>query len=189
MNILVRTYSKHTVVRPDTTWEKDNEDFYPPEFVERLTFTPVLFARVSKPGRSIVRRFAARYYDAVNYGMLLYPENMIGSSGESYAQAISLDHTSFLPYPLSMPEELFKDGALTINLNGSSIYEYSPSQSGKDLIEEALEEVSKMCYIRTGDIVAVELDERKPLTVRENGTVRIEASSAGARTMDYKIIF
>lgn len=189
MNILVRTYSGNTVVRPDTTWEKDNEDFYPPEFVNRLTFTPVLFARISKPGRSIVRRFAARYYDAVNYGMLLYPENMIGSSVESYAQAICLDHTSFLPSPLSMPEELFKDGALSIRLDGSSIYEYAPTQSGKDLIEEALEEVSKMCYIRTGDIVAVELDARKLLTVKENGTVHIEACSAGTKTMDYRIIF
>ena len=46
MNIIVKTSTGRIVVRPDTTWEKDNEDFYPPEFVDELTYSPVLFARI-----------------------------------------------------------------------------------------------------------------------------------------------
>ena len=57
MNIIVRTYGGHYVTRPDTTWEKDNEDFFPPDFTESFEWTPVVFARVCKPGRSVGARF------------------------------------------------------------------------------------------------------------------------------------
>ena len=100
MNIIVKTSSGHITVRPDTTWEKDNEDFYPPEFVDELTYSPVLFARILKPGRSVGRKFASRYYDSIGFGVLLYPENMLDGTPEGYAQAICLDHTSFLPSPM-----------------------------------------------------------------------------------------
>lgn len=62
MNIIVKTSSGHITVRPDTTWEKDNEDFYPPEFVDELTYSPVLFARILKPGRSVGRKFASSIF-------------------------------------------------------------------------------------------------------------------------------
>ena len=72
MNIIVKTFVGNVIVRPDTTWEKDNEDIYPQDFIETLSFTPVLFARISKPGKSVGLRFASRYYDSANYGLLLY---------------------------------------------------------------------------------------------------------------------
>lgn len=53
MNIIVKTASGKYIVRPDTTWEKDNEDFFPPDYISKISFTPVLFARISKPGKSI----------------------------------------------------------------------------------------------------------------------------------------
>lgn len=191
MNILTRTYSGHTVVRPDTTWEKDNEDFYPPDFVKALTFTAVIFARVSKPGRSVGRKFASRYYDSVGWGLLLYPENMIDGSPESLAEAICLDHTSFLPAPLFPPEEASTEGTFSVRRNGEVIYEYdyvSPVD-GKQQIEEALEEVSRMCYIRTGDIVAVELCGRLPLMADEDGTATVEAYWNGRKTSGFRIVF
>ena len=53
MNIVVFSSDSNVFVRPDTTWERDNEDLYVPEFINTLSWTPVLFARISKPGRSI----------------------------------------------------------------------------------------------------------------------------------------
>ena len=106
MNIIVRTASGKYIVRPDTTWEKDNEDLYLPEFVDGVSYTPVLFARICKPGRSIGRNFAARYYDSVNYGILLYPADHIDDGPECFAESLTLDHTSFLPAPLLPVGEL-----------------------------------------------------------------------------------
>ena len=51
MNIIVKTASGHIIVRPDTTWEKDNEDVFPQDFIDTLTFAPVMFARVCKSGQ------------------------------------------------------------------------------------------------------------------------------------------
>lgn len=62
MNIALKTYSGSIVVRPDTTWERDNEDLFLPDFVTGLEFTPVLAIQVTRPGRSISSKFAGRYY-------------------------------------------------------------------------------------------------------------------------------
>jgi len=96
---IVKTYSGRVIVRPDTSWEKDNEDFYPQDFVDRISFTPVVFARICKPGKSIGIKFAERYYDGINCGILLYPEDLIDGSAEGFACASCIDHTSFLPFP------------------------------------------------------------------------------------------
>ena len=122
MNIIARTYGGHYVTRPDTTWEKDNEDFFPPDFTESFEWTPVVFARVCKPGRSVGARFVRRYYDRVGYGVLLYPADHIGEGAEEYAEALTLDHTSFLPDPKLSIEEA--DGlSFTVKMDGVNIFE------------------------------------------------------------------
>ena len=80
MNIIVKPYgSSLCYCRPDTTWERENKDFFSPECVNEIYWTPVVFARVSKAGKCVGRKFVGRYYDAVGCGMLLY----CGTSGLS----------------------------------------------------------------------------------------------------------
>ena len=78
MNIIVKPYGSNLCYcRPDTTWERENKDFYSPECVNNIYWTPVVFARVSKAGKCVGRKFVERYYDGVGCGMLLY----CGTSG------------------------------------------------------------------------------------------------------------
>ena len=80
MNIIVKPYgSDLCYCRPDTTWERENKDFYSPECVNEIYWTPVVFARVSKAGKCVGRKFVERYYDGVGCGILLY----CGTSGLS----------------------------------------------------------------------------------------------------------
>ena len=80
MNIIVKPYGSSTCYcRPDTTWERENKDFYSPECVNEIYWTPVVFARISKAGKCVGSKFVGRYYDAVGCGMLLY----CGTSGLS----------------------------------------------------------------------------------------------------------
>ena len=73
MNIIVKPYGSNLCYcRPDTTWERENKDFYSPECVNDIYWTPVVFARVSKAGKCVGRKFVERYYDGVGCGMLLY---------------------------------------------------------------------------------------------------------------------
>ena len=73
MNILVKPYGSDMFhCRPDTTWERENKDFFSPECVNEIYWTPVLFARISKAGKCVGSKFVERYYDGIGCGMLMY---------------------------------------------------------------------------------------------------------------------
>ena len=185
MNIITKTASGKYIVRPDTTWEKDNEDFFPPDYIESLTFTPALFARICKPGKSVGEKFVSRYYDSVNYGLLLYPENLIGCNPEDYACASCIDHTSFLSSPLFDKESLAENN-FRINAGDSEIF-YTDKRS-VSIIENAIHEASARVYIRTGDLIAIELDSRKPLCTRADGNIHISGFFGNNKVLDFNII-
>lgn len=189
MNIVTLTYGGRTVVRPDTTWEKDNEDLFVPEFVDCLTFTPVVFARISKPGRSIGRSFVHRYFEKVGCGILLYPEDFIsGGAPEGFAQACCLDHTSFLPGELAGKDAVW-GGDFVASADGREFFR-SPLPP-LSVIEDGISEVSRFCYLRIGDLVAVEIAGRMELCRRDSGSLcHIVAGNAGnAPVLDFNIHF
>ena len=187
MNIIVRTAGGKYIVRPDTTWERDNEDVFLPEFVDRVSYTPVLFARVSKPGRSVSERFAERYYDGIGYGVLLYPEDMIDGSEEGFSCASCLDHTSFLTFPVYNKVTLGREGNV-FELRRNSLPVFSHSGADPEIIRRAIEEATRYIYIRTGDILAIELKPREPLCSRAEGGVHMSGKFCGNDVLDFKII-
>ena len=149
MNIIVKPHgSDLCYCRPDTTWERENKDFYVPDCVSEMHWAPVIFVRISKAGKCINPKFVSRYYDSYNYGTLLYcrPEN-----GDSLISCA--DHTSLLPSPSLKGEELNDDERM--------------------LVEDAICKASKLISVRIGDHVAVELDEIKRLTASEIQGVKV----------------
>lgn len=162
MNIIVRTFHGRIIARPDTTREKDNDNFYVPDFVDVIDFAPVLFARICKPGKYIGEKFAYRYHDSFGKGLLLYPkclDQKEEGDGEEFAESLCLDHTSYLPVALKPASELTKEDRYSI--------------------EKAVVLVSTRCLLRTGDFVAIETDKRKELCRRKSaektgGVVHLE---------------
>ena len=195
MNIVVVNSSSRVFVRPDTTWERDNEDLYVPEFIGSLAWTPVIFAHISKPGRSIGARFGARYYDLVGAGVQLYPEDLMDGSAEGFACACCLDHSSFLPSPELAREDY--DSAL--ESCGSPASLLSLTLDGKPLefdcagpvpnFPDAIALASRYCYLRTGDLLAIELSPPRTLCSRNDGSVHIEGCFKKRKTIDFKLIF
>lgn len=149
MNIVVLTYKGRMVVRPDTTWVRKDEDFYVPDFVDSISVSEVLCARISRPGKCIAPRFAERYYDATGSGLLLYADNLMDGDEEGYACASCLGHSSYVKMP-ETPKE-------------------SATEEERSLIRAAIAEVSKYALVRTGDILAVEMERRRHLCSREDG--------------------
>ncbi len=186
MNIVVRTYSGRTVVRPDTTWKRLSEDLFLPDSVRKLSYTPVLFAHISRAGRAVGRHFAGRYYDSFNYGILLYPEDWIDGSPEGFAAASCLNHTSMLSEPLRPMEEL--GGQLEIHLDHQP--DYSVQGHSRGLIEQALCEATQILFVRRGDLVAIELAPRKLFWDRDmhKGPFSIQATYAAETLLDFQII-
>ncbi len=184
MNIVVKPYGSTTCYcRPDTTWEKEDRDFYVPDSIDELRWAPVLFARINKAGKHIGNKFVSRYYDAIGFGALIY------GSEEEVAFSSCLDHTSILPFPLYNPVVL-KNGAneFEIRCSGKEIGRYA-GEGFMELIEKSICEVSQRVSLRIGDIVAVELDRIKSLTERSYGEVRFEGLYCENKLFDQKLIF
>ena len=207
MNIAVQTYSGCIQCRPDTSWEREDKDLYAPDFVDGYLFSPVLFVRISKAGKCIGRKFAGRYYDAVNYGILLhailsggrgtgFPPAEAGNPRETYGERdISgiMDHTSVLPFPM-YDRVTLESGENMFSLSGDRgdgvVREiYSTGCGSAEMIESAIENVSRFVSLRIGDIAAVELAPAAPLVLRKECTVtRISGSFCGNSLFDFNII-
>lgn len=184
MNIIVSLFGSNGTdycFRPDTTLEKESFDYYIPDGVSELTYSPVLFVRLCRAGKAIGEKFAGRYYDSGGFGVLLYGESIIGSGAAAgLSMASSLDKTSLLPFPLIDKDVLEKSGnifSLSVNersmnehsvnellVNGNGTFACHPDFAG---IPEILHRISLRTSLRTGDIVAVELGERLPIHAGE----------------------
>lgn len=177
MNIIVKPYgSDLCYCRPDTTWERENRDFYSPECVYEISWTPVVFARVCKAGKCVSAKFVERYYDGFGCGMLMY-------CGESTC----VDHSSILPMPMYNPVVLENAESFEIIRNGDS--RDIPLNGAKALLEEAICKASQLTSLRIGDYVAVELDSQKALAAREDGEVTVKGRFCEKDIFDFKIIF
>lgn len=189
MNIIVSLFGSNGTdycFRPDTTLEKESFDYYIPDGVSELTYSPVLFVRLCRAGKAIGEKFAGRYYDSGGFGVLLYGESIIGSGAAAgLSMASSLDKTSLLPFPLidkDVLENSENSFSLSVNersmnehsINERSVNERSVNRNGTFTchpdfagIPEILHRISVRTSLRTGDIVAVELGERLPIHAGE----------------------
>lgn len=186
MNIIVKPYgSSQCYCRPDTTWERENKDFYSPDSVNEIYWTPIMFARVSKAGKCISKKFAARYYDAAGFGILFYCGEV---TKDNIAFVSCADHTSLLPFPMynTLVTEN-KDNVYEVTRNGECIWKCNAE--GNDMIEDAICSSSALTSIRIGDMIAVELSPATLLASRKDSEVKMKATFCGNILYDMKLIF
>ena len=198
MNIIVKPYgSDLCYCRPDTTWERENKDFYSPECVNEIYWTPVVFARVSKAGKCVGRKFVERYYDGVGCGMLLYcgtsTTSFDGSAGVRWLSEV-VDRSSILPHPLFQPVVLEDEKEFVVSCQhdaqGDAALSHNIILSGaKDLLEEALCNASQLTSLRIGDFVAVELRELQKLASREEANIAVKGEFCEKDVFSFNIVF
>ena len=196
MNIIVKPYGSDLChCRPDTTWERENRDFYSPECVNEVLWAPVIFARISKAGKCIGAKFAARYYDAVGCGMLMYGAMEGSVDADHPASRLTsscIDHTSILPMPMYEPVVLEdeKDMLVDITVTGSCapVRTIIPGGAGA-MLEEAICKASRLTSLRIGDYVAVELAPVSVLADKSAGEVAVHGTFCENEIFGFKIIF
>ena len=191
MNIIVKPYgSSLCYCRPDTTWERENKDFYSPECVNELHWAPIVFARICKAGKCIGGKFAPRYYDAFNFGALLYCHT---SESPDIAFTSCADHTSLLPAPLYNPVVMEnEDNIFEVKKNGEKIFtsrDISIEASLKEVIEDAICKASRLTSLRIGDLIAVELAPVSLMAASCDGETSLKATYCENELFDIKLIF
>ncbi len=187
MNIIIKPYGGDACYcRPDTTWERENKDFYSPECVNELSWAPILFVRISKAGKCIGAKFASRYYDGFGFGALMYISDFM----PCIASASCADHTSLLPLPLYNPIVLENEEVeYEVIKNNESIFKTAAGGSLKAEIEAAICKASQLTSLRIGDFVAVELTPVSGLASRTEKTASIKAAFCENELYDFKILF
>ncbi|MCQ2153944.1 MAG: hypothetical protein MJY44_05185 [Bacteroidales bacterium] len=178
MNIIVLTSDGKVVTRPDTTLVHDNGDFFVPDYVTVMAASPIAYFKVVKPGKCISPEFAGRYVGKAGLGVLLYPCEYNGVP-ISLAEASCLDHTTYIREPVLSAEE-FSHSPLSL----SGGFEFgTPSV---ERFHKALELVSSRIYLRSGDVVCLELC--CPETLHFGGCIRITGRTGDAVEVDFRII-
>ena len=198
MNIIVKPHGNDLCYcRPDTTWERENKDFYVPEGICGIHWAPVLFVRISKAGKCIGKKFASRYYDSFGYGALMY---CVADGNTNVAFTSCADHTSLLPAPSHSMEELDNEAnVFEVKKNDEFLFGFpkinyarmvpSGGELLKEMIEDAICNASKLTSLRIGDYMAVELTPLCPLAGREEGEASFKATFCGNVLYDIKLIF
>ena len=196
MNIVIRRYeSGLCYCRPDTTCEKENRDFYVPESITDIQWSPVFFVRISKAGKCIGKKFVSRYYDTFSFGALMYcsdkKTDIVNNLNIAFSSCV--DRSSLLPSPSYSPTglELGKT-RYQVRKNDETIYIYDGKEEDKDLktlIEDTVCLASQLTSLRIGDLVAVELAEITRLALREEKEISFAGEYGDTTLFDTKIIF
>ena len=155
MNIFTIPYgSKSFYCRPDTSLNKDSNDYFCPDSLTALAAAVFIYARAAKAGKSVAAKFAPRYYNIVGKGVhFSAPQMICNDAPETWWTAHSLDNSTFLLDNESEPSTV--EPAIIEKINA------------------AFETVSQHVSFRTGDYIAIEIG---PSTIVENGnsTYKIE---------------
>lgn len=186
MNIIARPHgSDSCYFRPDTTWERENKDFYVPDGISGVSWTPIVFVRISKAGKCIGRKFASRYYDSFNFGALLY----CGQDVSDIAFASCADHTSILPAPLYNPVVMGQEeNVFKVFIDGQEVFRHDTA-SIQELIEDTLCKASVLASLRIGDFVALELAPITTLATVYKGESSFKATFCENPLFEMKIVF
>jgi len=188
VNIVVRNAAGRYFVRPDTTRDKNNEDYFPTDNIRLLTCTPAITVSISRSGKYIGSSFVRRYYDTLGVGLLLYPENMITGREEDFACASCLDHTSYIPVPeITLSEYTGPSGEMTLTADGMTIWQGTLPDIA--LIDSAIREASEILYLRKGDIIVIELSSRINLAEREGSNRSISLKTGDKTPVFFDIRF
>lgn len=186
MNIIARPYgSDRCYCRPDTTLQKENRDLYCPDNVKRISWAPVLFARIAKAGKFVGEKFASRYYDGLNFGALFYFHD---ESPSELAFTSCADHTSLLPFPLYNPVVMENERNSFVFRKDDEVL-YTCQAAGVKAIEEAIIQASQTTSLRIGDLIAIELAPVSILAERKGGDLHVDGAFCENGIFSFRIIF
>ena len=162
--------------------EKFSRDYYVPEGMDRIAFSPVAFAEIVRTGKAVSEKFASRYLGKRSFGLLIYDGTILDRGDMlSYAEASCLDRTSILTWPL--PEKI---GGFTLEEDGNEIFRFDGDAA--TILEEAAEKASLRTFFRTGDVICAELSPILSLCQKGNKDIMVTGRSGDEKLFEFNII-
>jgi len=143
-------------IKPDTALLKDNRDFYYPEFSKDIHYELEIVLRVSKEGRAVQEKFAAKYFDAIGLGIDFTARDIQQKHKEKglpWELAKAFDHSAPTSQMI-LKEELTNLYDLNFRLEKNS--QVVQNGNTKDLIfsfEKIIAFTSQYITLKKGDLI------------------------------------
>jgi len=157
------------VVKPASALLLPHNPFFYPDFSKSIMARMGVVARVSKPGRSIDRKFAHLHYDSFSVALDICAADLL-----EFCIANRLPHDMAVSFDASFPigkfvkmEELstpFEEVSFSLIINGKENATSCVGNLGVGF-DEAVAAVSQSITLREGDFVFVPLSKSCPLHI------------------------
>lgn len=163
MNIFVFDYcSGNFFNKQDSCLVLENYQFYTPDFVSEITFSPAIVIKINKSGKYIKPDFASRYYSIYGTAINIYAQNFINDANENplfFFKSSLLDKSTFLKKAEVTITDFFENRNPNLipdfNLKISQLSKFSSLKSGDLILFEIIERIKvtspgKITYISEG---------------------------------------
>lgn len=143
-------------LKPDSSLLKDNKPFFPPDDLGRISFGAELVIRICRLGKSIPKRFAYRYYDAMTVGIDFTAKELLDKlKAKRLPWDLSKGFDGAAAIGKWINKEYFHDIQAIhfhMDVNNETIQEtYSGDMNYK--VDELISYISRYYTLKTGDLL------------------------------------
>ena len=142
-------------ILPDSAILFSNRPFFVPEFAAQFIAHTSLVVRIDRLGKSVAKRFAPRYYNAVAAGITVEARNVKcydAAGAAPCALATSFDGSVMLGDFIPVDELESRQPVVSTFFNGEVVDTLYTSQLTMG-IDELIEHVSRFFTLKTGDLI------------------------------------
>lgn len=158
--------SSWTVVSPSAILQGGNP-YFVPDFADKFEARPALALRIGKLGKSIAKRFAYRYVDAVAPACVMLASDLLDSlrmSGLPWSKAISYDRSiavgPFVKIPFERTGQIESELCIT---DTCGEYKAVTSAALHHLsVEDIIYDISRDNALKTGDLILIGINNSGP---------------------------
>lgn len=153
---LSKTEQPVIFTKADSALLKDNKPFFIPDFMGRIDYETEVVVRICKLGKTIPKRFAHRYYDAVTVGIDFTARDMqkkLREEGQPWEICKGFDGSAVLGDWVDVKK--FRDIQAIhfhLDINGKTVQE-GCTRDMLYRVDEIIEYISRFFTIKTGDII------------------------------------
>ncbi len=143
-------------LKPDTSYLKNGEDFYLPDYSSSIEYEVELIIKISKEGKHIDEKYASLYYEEISVGIDLTArdlQNSLKDQGLPWELCKAFDHSA--PMGEFRKKSLFpniQDVPFSLQVNGKQVQKGNSSDMifGVDFL---ISFISKRITLKKGDII------------------------------------
>ncbi len=143
-------------MKPDSCILRNRKPFFLPDQLGRVDLSSQLVVRINRLGKSISRRFASRYWDAVTLGVDFVAtdlKNRLESQGQPAEISYGFDGAAVIGDWIEKNEiDNIQNLDLKFDIDGCAC-QYCNTGNMQFTVDSIIEYVSGFCTLKTGDII------------------------------------